>query len=877
MVVREPLTSPARFSMDEATSKSSLSRNRLGLKSRHSCESDFEIFMPGMLKTLLLICLAGSVATGAPVDYVKEVNKHWAFVAPVRAPLPEVKQKDWPRNAIDRFILARLEQEKIKPSPEADRVTLIRRVSLDLTGLPPAPAELDAFLGDVRPEAYERLVDGLLASPHYGERWGRHWLDVARYADSNGYSIDAPRNIWKYRDWVIDALNRDRPYDQFVIEQLAGDLLPNATQEQKIATGFHRNTQINQEGGIDPEQFRIESVLDRVNTTATAFLGLTVGCAQCHDHKFDPISQREYYQLFAFLNNQDEPNLDVGTPEEFARREAYRARTKAIEDELKQYADSIAPKQAAWEASLTEPQRAKLKDEVQTALLLLPEHRNEEQQKTAFAAFRDQDEGYKKLQKKLDRFNKDEPRITTTMVLKERAQPRESYVFIKGDFTRKGDPVTPGVLGVLHPFMPMAGAKSQIKARPHPRPLPQERESRSSAPQTIASAPVTAASAQSSEVKKIHPLPGGEGRGEGEPTSNLSTSRNGSAPDSVSPLPNRLDLAHWIVDPQNPLTARVQVNRIWQQYFGRGLVETENDFGTQGAPPSHPELLDWLACEFMQPTAAVKSLNGEKVKSVERSAAHLTNHSFNDLTPWSLKHLHRLIATSATYRQSSRGRPELATVDPNNKWLARQSRLRLDSEIVRDVCLSVCGLLNPKIGGPSVYPPQPDGVMTLGQTKREWMASHGEDRYRRGLYTFFWRATPHPALMVFDSPDGMSACTRRPRSNTPLQALTLLNDEAFVEFAQALATRLLKEEAKSDGERLERAVRLCLARQPAPDERQRLLDLLNQELAAFEKSPDEAAALLPKQKDPSLDNKQLAAWTTVSRVLLNLDETITRE
>src|SRR6266576_2423010 len=761
--------------------------------------------MHRFVEMFLLMGLATSCLAAAPVDYVKEVkpvlpeaNKHWAFVSPMRAPLPEVKQKDWPRNAIDRFVLARLEQEKIKPSPKADRVTLIRRLSLDLTGLPLPPAAVTLVLNDSRPDAYERLVDRLLASPHYGERWGRHWLDVARYADSNGYSIDAPRSVWKYRDWVIQALNSDLPYDQFVIEQLAGDLLPNATQEQKIATGFHRNTQINQEGGIDPEQFRIESVLDRVNTTATAFLGLTVGCAQCHDHKFDPISQREYYQLFAFLNNQDEPNLDVGTPEEFARREAYRARTKAIEDELKQYADSIAPKQAAGEASRKEPRRAKLKDEVQTALLLLPEHRNEEQKKTAFAAFRDQDEGYKKLQKKLDRFKKDEPRITATMVLQERAEPRESYVFIKGDFTRKGDPVVPAVLHILNPF-----------------------------------------------PKKENPT--------------------------------RLDLARWIVDRQNPLTARVQVNRIWQQYFGRGLVETENDFGTQGSPPSHPELLDWLACEFMQPTAAVKSLNGEKVKSVERSAAHLTNHSFNDLTPWSLKHLHRLIVTSATYRQSSRVRPELATVDPNNKWLARQSRLRLDSEIVRDVCLTVGGLLNPKIGGPGVYPPQPDGVMTLGQTRREWMASHGEDRYRRGLYTFFWRATPHPALMVFDSPDGMSACTRRPRSNTPLQALTLLNDDAFVEFAQALAARLLKEEAKSDGERLERAVRLCLARKPAPDERQRLLDLLNRELAAFEKAPDEAAALLPKQKDPSLDNKQFAAWTTVARVLLNLDETITRE
>jgi cytochrome c553 len=739
----------------------------------------------------------------APTNEAPESKKHWAFLTPARAPLPEVKQRDWPRNDVDRFILARLEKEKIKPSTEADRVTLIRRVSLDLTGLPPSPADVDAFVNDKRSDAYEQLVDRLLASPHYGERWARHWLDVARYADSNGYSIDAPRNIWKYRDWVIAALNRDLPYDQFIIEQLAGDLLPNATQEQKIATGFHRNTQINQEGGIDPEQFRIESVLDRVNTTATAFLGLTVACAQCHDHKFDPISQREYYQLFAFLNGQDEPNLEVGSPEELAKRDAYRARTKDIEAELKQYADSIAPKQAAWEARLTEEQRGKLKDEVQTALLLLPEHRNEEQMKTAFAAFRDQDEGYKKLQRKLDRFKKDEPRITTTMVLQERAEPRESYVFIKGDFTRKGDVVTPGTLKVLHPFSA-----------------------------AVQEPPLEQASKEAGSATRLHPLPGGEGRGEGEAA-------------SVS-QPTRLDLARWIMDPKNPLTARVMVNRVWQQYFGRGLVETENDFGTQGIPPSHPELLDWLAMEFVT-------------------------------QKWSLKAMHRLIVTSTTYRQSSRVRPELAAVDPNNKLLARQSRLRLDAEIVRDVGLSASGLLNPEIGGPSVFPPQPDGVMTLGQSRREWKPDDGEDRYRRGMYTFFWRATPHPALMVFDSADGFSACTRRPRSNTPLQALTLLNDQAFVEFAQALAARILKEGSKPDRERIEQAFRYCLARKPTPEERKRLVELLNKELAALEKSPEEAATIVKRTPDSKTDVVQLAAWTTVSRVLLNLDETITRE
>jgi hypothetical protein len=334
------------------------------------------------------------------------------------------------------------------------------------------------------------------------------------------------------------------------------------------------------------------------------------------------------------------------------------------------------------------------------------------------------------------------------------------------------------------------------------------------------------------------------------------------------------------VDPQNPLTARVLVNRVWQNYFGRGLVETENDFGTQGSPPSHPELLDWLAKEFMSPQPQVESL---KSKVPRRRAADIRPEipdfglQTPDSRPWSVKHLHRLIVTSATYRQSSRIRPELATVDPNNKLLARQSRLRLDAEIVRDVGLSASGLLNPKIGGPSVFPPQPDGVMTLGQSKRDWLASQGEDRYRRGMYTFFWRATPHPALMVFDSADGFSACTRRPRSNTPLQALTLLNDRAFVEFAQALATRIRNSNAKSDAARIETAFRFCLARKPSASERQRLRDLLNKELAAFKKSPDEAAAIVKGKTDSTSDAAQLAAWTTVSRVLLNLDETITRE
>jgi hypothetical protein len=657
-----------------------------------------------------------------------KAEKHWAFVKPSHPAQPQVRNGQWPRNGIDYFVLARLEKDGISPSPEASRETLVRRLYLDLLGLPPEPTP---YAG-----SYEELVERLLKSPHHGERWARWWLDVARYADSNGYSIDAPRSIWKYRDWVINALNRDLPFDQFVIDQLAGDLLPSATLEQKIATGFNRNTQINQEGGIDPEQFRVECVMDRVNTTATAFLGLTVACAQCHDHKYDPISQREYYQFYAFFNNTIEDGHGKGAPDgvlevpgEVEPADDIEKQIEEAEADLDRYLNGPGNMLAKAEQS-ADPE--KLKPAVRAAIAIPFAERTFQQKRVAYAAFRPDDLEFKSRNAKLMRLEKKEAKPISTLVMRELKEPRESVVFIKGDFTRRGEKVAPGVLRALH------------------------------------------------------------------------------AP--TEPLENRLDLARWIVHPDNPLLARVIVNRVWQQYFGRGLVETENDFGVQASPPTHPELLDWLATEFMR--------------------------------TWSLKHIHRLIVSSATYRQSSKVRPELATVDANNKLLARQNRLRLDAEVVRDVCLAASGLLNPRIGGPSVFPPQPAGVMALGQLKREWKPSTGADRYRRGMYTFFWRATPHPGLMVFDSADGFSTCTRRVRSNTPLQALTLLNDEAFYEFANALAKRVGREE----GDQIDYAFRLCVSRKPSRDERERLDELL---------------------KDTD--------WATVARVLLNLDETITRE
>jgi hypothetical protein len=658
------------------------------------------------------------------IEQGAKYETHWAFVPPVR---PSVKQDG--TAAIDYFITQKLGEAGLALSPEAAPEKLLRRVSLDLIGLPPTPAEADEFLKAYRQDAdaaYREAVERLLSDPHYGERWGRWWLDQARYADSNGYSIDAPRQIWKYRDWVINALNADMPFDRFTIEQLAGDLLPDAEESQKIATGFHRNTQINQEGGIDKEQFRIDSVFDRVATTGTVWLGLTIGCAQCHDHKFDPIEQKEYYRLFAFLNNQDEPTLKVFDPG--VNVSGLTAEFKKLEAEIAAYMKEHAEELAEWESGLTPEIKKSLSSTIVRALAVPAKKRSFAQQRTLFAggiggvgAFRQLNDRYAELDVVLNQG-------VSTMVLRELPTPRKTTVFIKGDFTRPGEEVEPGTPAVLHPM-----------ERPNGR-------------------------------------------------------------------PSRLDLARWLVSPRNPLTARVLMNRVWQQYFGRGIVETENDFGMQGTAPSHPELLDWLAVEFMAKR-------------------------------WSLKEMHRLIVTSRTYRQSSSTRPELRAKDPNNYLLARQQRLRLDAEVVRDVALAASGLLSTKIGGPPVYPPIPDGVMGQGQVKRVWAVSQGADRYRRGLYTFVYRASPPPSLTVFDAPEGFNTCTRRIRSNTPLQALTLMNDAGYFEFAAALEKLIRK-----DG--LAAAFRRCTTRTPASDE-----------LAVLER----------------LDT------LTAARVLLNLDETITRE
>ena len=678
---------------------------------------------------------AGAVWPEAPPTTAarKPASEHWAFRLPARSE-PPATNSAWARTPVDRFILSRLQREGLAPSPDADRLTLLRRVHLDLTGLPPTPAEVSAFLADPAPDAYEKRVERLLASPQYGERWARHWLDQARYADSDGGSRDEPRQIWKYREYVISAFNRDLPFDQFVIEQLAGDLLPQATPEQIIATGFQRNSLLQIEAGTDREQYRVEAVADRVDALGTVFLGLSTGCARCHDHKYDPISQREYYQLFAFFNNIEEygpdlppysatndlevthmPLLALGSKEEVARYEALRAQLLALYKERFAYRGGEANE--------------------------LPKD----------------DPGEKARTETINALKKQIPKLTVAMVMRERPEPRQAHVLLGGDYLRKGIPVSTGVPSAF-----------------------------------------------------------------GVP---LTTN-----------APTRLDLARWIATDRNPLFARVAVNRIWQRYFGTGLVETENDFGLQGSLPTHPELLDWLATEFAR-------------------------------SGWSQKALHRLIVNSSVYRQSSRVRKELESRDPRNQLLARQSRLRLDAEIVRDSGLAASGLLTARIGGPSVYPLQPEGVMETGQVKQVWRTSQGEDRYRRGLYVFHYRITPNPSMKVFDAANGLAPCTRRARTNTPLQSLTLLNDPNFHEMAQALARRV-----STAQDPLLDAMRLTVGRTPSVTERERLMRLFQVERDAFQTKPDEAEAIAGKG-----GSADLAAWTSVARVLLNTDEFITRE
>lgn len=722
---------------------------------------------------------------------------HWAFLVPHPPEPPLVEGLEHP---VDCFIRARLSREQIESLPEAGRAMLIRRLSLDLIGLPPAPLDVDAFVHDPRPDSYERVVDRLLGSEHFGERWARWWLDLAHYADSDGYLQDFIRpTAWRYRQWVVEAFNRDLPFDQFTIEQLAGDLLPGATISQRIATGFLRNTLSNREGGADLEEFRVRQVVDRTTTVATTWLALTLGCAECHDHKFDALTQREFYQLYAFFNNADEVNFNSPLPDERGSWE------RAQGEYLAQRADLLAPVaaqlaalQADWEQHLlyaeAHPDEDFTWDRALEVLGLgwgqgqgegqleginiiktpLAE-RTEEQRDRLLDYFlahppaiyveRFKELKANELRAKLDSLQKTLPPMTRAPGMMRAVRPRTTHVHIRGDFRRPGDEVLRNTPVVLPPLAPDTDA-------------------------------------------------------------------------------DRLALAHWLVSPEHPLTARVTVNRLWQELFGRGIVATSENFGVRGERPSHPELLDWLATEFPK-------------------------------RGWSIKNMLRLIVTSRTYRQSSYASPELIARDPQNILLARQSRWRLSAEAVRDNALAVSGLLSRTVGGPSVKPPQPASVSKEG-FRNEWVASRGADRYRRGLYTFLQRTSPFSQFVTFDLPDSSRSCTRRERSNTPLQALQLLNDPLFVEASRALASRILREAPPPDDFRLKHAFVLVLARAPEPAEAARLLAYLEQQKAIFQAEPQSAAELLSDPL-PAAECARHAAWVAVASVLLNLDETVTRE
>ena len=933
-------------------------------------------------------------------------DTHWAYTAPKRPEPPSVKDREWPRNDIDRFILARLERESLEPSKEVDNVTLLRRVTYDLTGLPPTPAEIDAFLADKAPDAYERRVDALLQSPRYGERMAMPWLDAARYADTHGYHIDSLRGMWPWRDWVIAAFNRNLPFDTFIIEQVAGDLLPGATREQKVASGFNRNHMINFEGGAIAEEYQVEYVMDRVEATSSAFMGLTMGCARCHSHKYDPISHKEFYQFFAFFNNVPERGLDgrtgnaaptlmLTTP---AQQKLLEEIDSAIADREKTLADEVvAPQQKEWEQTLAgtpvpletqgltahyefdgsfsdasgryqhgrtiagEPTfetgqigraasfdgdtevsfgnvgRFDRRDAFSTAFWMrgrgnLPI--------TALYKLEGKQHGYQIGFEDFRLFDIQRWAALMTVTLATDA-PNEGAIRIRtrerirfGDWyhvalvwngTGKADGLAVFVNGkradveVLEdrltgsiasdaplrlggrafgpPFVGqiddlrlynraltpdqieglalhyrtrailsgVTGKRTKDEASdvrtyyltyvapdPLKRAFTELKELRTRRTALEKQIPTAMVMADQPKPRETFVLARGDYRNQTEKV-------EPGVPAILPPLPeggprNRLTLAKWLVQPGHPLTSRVAVNRFWQMYFGLGLVKTQEDFGVQGEPPSHPELLDWLATEFMR-------------------------------TGWDVRAMQRLIVTSATYRQSSAHTRTLAERDPENRLLARGPRFRLPAEMIRDTALSAAGLLNDEIGGPSVFPYQPPGLweeMAFGEgfSAQAYEQSHGKDLYRRGMYTFWKRTVPPASLATFDAPDREKCAARRTLTNTPLQALALLNDTTYVEAARKLAERVLHEPQLDDAKRIALAFRLATARVPGRGENGVLRDLLRTQRQVF--TADRAAArklvaIGESSHDDRIDAAELAAWTTVASTILNLDETITKQ
>lgn len=664
------------------------------------------------------------IAEGANYD------THWAWVPPVRPAIPAGKNVAWPRNQIDYFILSQLEQVGLTPSPEASRSTLIRRLSLDLTGLPPSPEEVEDFINSSSEHDYNDLVERLLASTRFGERMAQPWLDLARYADSDGYHDDTNRSMWPYRDYVISSFNQNKPFDTFTREQIAGDQIPDATREQKVGSAFHRNGPTSSEGGANPDEYRIKYAVDRVNTTATVWLGVTLQCAECHDHKFDPFSQREFYQFMAFFDQVPGNHLFRGL---------------------------YAPPSITLPSVDQSNQLTKL-EAVVTKLEKKDENEEEENNTQLMAAKKERDE-----------FRDTIPQLR---VMQDSEIQQPTHVLVRGDFRQPAERVHPGVPAVFPPL-----------------------------------------------------------------------------PEVTSP---RLALAEWLVSADNPLPARVVVNRFWAMLFGRGIVKTAEDFGSQGEPPSHPKLLDWLALEFIT-------------------------------SGWDVKHLLKYIVTSSTYRQSSAANAEKWRADPENRLLARGARFRLPAEMIRDNALYISGLLKEKIGGPSAKPYQPSGLwkeMSYGNSSgKGYQQDHGDNLYRRGIYTFWKRSILYPAFAIFDAPNREECTVRRPRTNTPLQAFVTLNSTAFVEAARVFAERILREELAPE-DRIDLAMEIALARPPSPVEKETLQGLLADMKAHYQTEPDEACRIIAVGEWPvatDFSPVTLAAWTSVAQAILNLDETQTKE
>jgi len=932
--------------------------------------------------------LARWIAEGAvwpaTADAHDPAGDHWAYQPLVRHEPPAIDGATLA--AIDAFVRAKLQSEGIEPSPEADRITLIKRLYYDLLGLPPEPEVVDAFVANASPLAYEELVDNLLASPHYGERWGRHWLDVARYADSDGYEKDNPRyNAWKYRDWVIDAVNNDLPFDQFTVQQLAGDLLPERTSNQLLATGFNRQTLTNTEGGTDPEQWRVEAVFDRVETLGTAWLGLTVGCARCHTHKYDAISQREYYQFFAFFNNGDETTTSIATTDRAmdeykVAQAAYETQLAEKRKPLDERRTALAPGVAAWEQELQAKLAGKLDQPSKLEAVELGTPTS-----TSGATFDREPDGsllvsgenpatdtyavqctisatgvtgiqidalahdslersgpgrsekgnfvLSELEATLHMDSGDVPLKFGSARADHTQENFDAAQVIDGQLDEGGWAIA-GQTGKNHWVLCYLTdeSRSLLAAQPSPAKVavrlvqqysksPQHTFGRFNIrvmtgydeqllglPETVRQVLVVKPEnrdeqqnnllldhfagldstyrdlqAAVKEFEKQAPFKPEMTvavlqertnarrvtkmlrRGDFlSPMNEVSTGALEVLPPLTSRSPaaaaDRLDLATWLVAENNPLPARVAVNHVWSHLFGRGLVKTVTDFGVRGERPTHPELLDWLATEFQR-------------------------------LGWSRKALIKSIVMSQTYRQSSEHRPELADRDPENRWLYRQNRLRVEAEIVRDLHLAAGGLLSRQVGGPSVFPPLPPGIQELSYANNfKWGKSDWNDRpdrptpvapekdvYRRGMYTFFKRTAPHPSLTTFDCPDANLTSVQRSLSNTPLQALLTLNNTVFVESARGLMQRTLTDVNTNDAERVTRMFRLCVARTPSDTETNAFLELLTTSRDYYRTHEDQAAAFAGDKLPPDTTAVDAAAWTATARMVLNLDEFITRE